>query len=146
VLPFARAFLVWLVICAAEFVHGALRNLYLAPLIGDFRARQVTVFTGSLLILAIAYTMSGRLRPYTRRHLIAVGLFWLVLTLCVDLALGRATGRSWDDLLAEFEVWNGGLFPLGLLFLVFAPLLAVHLRGVPVSATRECDYSGKGSR
>jgi hypothetical protein len=36
-----RAFLVWLVIIFAESVHGALRQILLAPLIGDFPARRI---------------------------------------------------------------------------------------------------------
>jgi hypothetical protein len=46
-----RAFAVWLVIMAVESAHGTLRELFVAPLIGDLRARQISVFTGSLLLL-----------------------------------------------------------------------------------------------
>jgi hypothetical protein len=49
----ARALAVWLLIISAEVVHGTLRTLFLAPLIGDFHARQVSVFTGSAIILTI---------------------------------------------------------------------------------------------
>jgi hypothetical protein len=37
-----QAFAVWLVLMAAEVVHGTLHT----PLLGDFWARQVSVFTG----------------------------------------------------------------------------------------------------
>ena len=46
-----RAFLVWLLIIAIESVHGTLRVLFLQPLVGDFRARQIAVFTGSLPLI-----------------------------------------------------------------------------------------------
>ena len=36
-----RAFLVWLVIIAAETVHGILRGVLLVPIVGDLPARQV---------------------------------------------------------------------------------------------------------
>jgi hypothetical protein len=35
-----RALVVWLVIMGVEFIHGILRTLYLASLVGDFRSRQ----------------------------------------------------------------------------------------------------------
>lgn len=38
-----RAFLAWLVIIAAETVHGVLRGLLLVPLVGDLPARQIGV-------------------------------------------------------------------------------------------------------
>ena len=41
-----RALLVWLIIIGVETVHGILRGLFLAPLIGDFQARRISVFTG----------------------------------------------------------------------------------------------------
>jgi hypothetical protein len=49
-----RALVVWLLIVAAEVVHGIARALWLEPRVGDFRARQIGVFTGSAMILAIA--------------------------------------------------------------------------------------------
>jgi hypothetical protein len=49
-----RASAVWLGIMALESTHGALRELFLAPVVGDCRARRIAVFTGSLLILAAA--------------------------------------------------------------------------------------------
>jgi hypothetical protein len=39
---------VWLLLMAAEVVHGAVRALFLAPAVGDFRARQLAVFSGAL--------------------------------------------------------------------------------------------------
>ena len=52
-----RAMLVWLILIAVEFVRGILRALFLVPVVGDFRARQIGVSTGSILILAVAYLL-----------------------------------------------------------------------------------------
>ena len=43
-----RAFAVWLLIVVAESVHGTLRQLVLAPLIGDLPARQWGVLLAPL--------------------------------------------------------------------------------------------------
>ena len=51
----ARAFAIWLLLITAEVVHGIVRTLVLTPAVGDFRARQIGVFTGSLLILLITW-------------------------------------------------------------------------------------------
>lgn len=50
-----RAFLVWLVIVFVESVHGTLRQLFLAPLVGDFPARRIAFFVGMLLIFLITW-------------------------------------------------------------------------------------------
>jgi len=42
-----RGLLVWLLIAAAETVHGILRVLLLQPYLGDLRARQLALVTGA---------------------------------------------------------------------------------------------------
>ena len=52
-MPIWRVLVVWIAIMGAEFVHGILRMLLLAPYVGHLRSRQIGVFTGSFVILAI---------------------------------------------------------------------------------------------
>jgi hypothetical protein len=50
-----RSLVIWLVLIGAETVHGILRAILLVPLVGEFRSNQIGVFTGSAIILVIAY-------------------------------------------------------------------------------------------
>lgn len=84
------------VLIGVEVVHGVLRTWWLAPRIGDFRARQGGVFTGSLLIVAIARLFIRWLRIATTSSLIAVGLSWLALTVAFEPGFGHFVfGRTW---------------------------------------------------
>jgi hypothetical protein len=124
-----RALMVWLVMMGAEFTHGALRTVLLVPILGDFRARQVSVFTGSLLIVFIAWVFIRWIRAETTAALLLVGFIWLALTLAFDLSLARYVfDRSWESLAAEFNILEGGLFPIGLAILTLSPLIASRLR------------------
>jgi hypothetical protein len=124
-----RAFLIWLVIIAVESAHGVLRTIYLAPAIGDHQARQVSVFTGAILILLIAGLFAWYLKARSTTHLIGIGAFWTVLTVIFEIVLGRfAMGLSWERIRAEYDVTSGSLMPLGLVFMVFAPLIAEKAR------------------
>jgi hypothetical protein len=71
---FARALAVWLLIILAESIHGTLRTLLLVPVVGDFPARQISVFTGAVIIFAIAWvTHRWMFAPSTGpRHVEAV--------------------------------------------------------------------------
>jgi len=123
-----RALAVWLVIILAESIHGTLRQLFLAPVIGDFRARQVAVFTGALLICVITWLFGRWLRAPTRRSLVGVGMMWVALTVVFEISLGRALGYDWSRLLADYDLPHGGLMGLGLLAMLLAPLLVARLR------------------
>jgi hypothetical protein len=128
-----RALVVWFVIMGAESVHGVLRTIVIAPLVGDFRARQVTVFTGSLLIVAIVAALIRWLRLVTVGAMLAVGLMWVVLTVGFEFLLGRVVfDYSWDRVLSDYNLRRGGLLPIGLVVFALSPLIAAWLRRVPI--------------
>jgi hypothetical protein len=117
-----RAFSVWLLIAAAEVVHGILRMQFLRPLLGDLRARQLAIISGSLLILAIAFLTRHFLRATTTGQQIAVGVFWAVLMASFDILFGRYyIGYSWSRVLQDFDPSRGGYLVLGLAVMVLAP-------------------------
>jgi hypothetical protein len=126
-----RSLAIWLLIISAEFVHGILRTLFLEPLIGDFQARQISVFVGSLIILTIAYFSVQWIRAKNIQSLIVVGLIWLILTLMYEISLGRFVfGFSWKKILSDYDISKGGLLPFGLIILTLSPLIAYKLRGM----------------
>jgi hypothetical protein len=133
-----RALIVWLVIVAVESAHGTLRELLLAPLVGDFRARQISVFTGSLLILGVAYIFVRWMRAGSAGKLLAVGVLWLFLTLIFEFGLGLfVLGYSWERVASDYDLSRGGLMPFGLVLLTLAPLIAARLRGLNTSAAAQ---------
>jgi hypothetical protein len=126
-----RAFAVWLLIMCIEVVHGTLRTIFLAPLIGDFLARQLSVLTGSLLILTVAFLFVRWIRASTTGSLLIVGLLWLLLTLLFEFCFGHfILGLSWERLASDYDLRHGGLLTLGLVVLMFAPLMAAKLRDI----------------
>ncbi|MEO5957609.1 MAG: hypothetical protein ABIR80_00675 [Opitutaceae bacterium] len=126
-----RALLAWLAIVLAETVHGVLRGQLLVPLVGDLRTRQMGVFAGSLLIFGIAWLSIRWIGAWTTRSLFAVGAAWLALTLLFEIGLGRLVlGYPWTRIVADYDPRQGGLLTIGMVFLVFTPLLAAKLRGI----------------
>ena len=95
-----RAFLVWLVIIAAEMVHGILRGVLLVPIVGDLPARKIGVLIGALLIFAVAYLFIRWIAAQTKPQFLTVGLLWVVLA---DAPLRDRAGaaRPWPALGAD---------------------------------------------
>jgi hypothetical protein len=50
-----RAVAIWFLIALAESVHGTIRRLFIAPVMGDLSARQIGVLTGSTIIFLISW-------------------------------------------------------------------------------------------
>ena len=52
-----------------------------------------------------------------------------MLTMAFEIMFGRFfVGLTWERIAADYNVLNGGLMPLGLLLLLFAPMIAGRLR------------------
>src|SRR5436190_21374559 len=89
-----RALLVWLLIMAAESVHGALRRVLLTPEV-DFAVRQISVAVAALIIFALTWVFLDWIRVRSVRGALVLVIVWAGLTLAFELALGRLTGTPW---------------------------------------------------
>ncbi len=126
-----KALLVWCAIALAEVAQGVVRVRHLNPRVGDRRARQVGVVSGSLLILLIAWLAVPWMAIATQGQAFAVGILWLGLMLALDIAVGRWVFRlPWERILREFDPRRGGWLGGGMLVLLAAPWLAARLRGL----------------
>jgi hypothetical protein len=125
-----RAVTVWLILIVAEILHGIARGIFLVPHVGEFRSSQIGVFTGTIIILAIALASVRWIGATRPAHLLIVGLLWLALALCFEILFGRfVVGASWDRLAADYNVLKGGLLPFGMLVLLMSPLIAWKVWG-----------------
>ena len=124
-----RALALLALIIVAETINGTVRTLAIAPLVGDFTARQIGTVSGCVLIGLIAWFGSGWLNAPNRRAQWAVGMLWLTLMMGFEVAFGRwVAGASWQQLAADYNLAQGGLLGLGMLWLLCAPRLAAIVR------------------
>jgi hypothetical protein len=132
-----RAIGLWLVLMAAETLNGLWRAKVLALWIGDAAARDVSVFTGSIVILLITFACIGWIPARSVRTLLVIGVTWVLLTIAYEFALGFLVFyRPLAEMVSDFDVLHGRLPPIGLLVLFFSPLLAARgLRATPAAKT-----------
>jgi peptidoglycan/LPS O-acetylase OafA/YrhL len=126
--PGWRASLTWMLIILAETLHGMVREIFIAPVLGDLRARQLGVFVGCALVFVIAWLTARWLGAHSRRTQLQVGAFWGCMTLAFEFALGRALGTSWQRILEDYNPARGGFMILGMAVLFLAPMLAARWR------------------
>jgi hypothetical protein len=124
-----RALLVWLLIAGGEVIHGALRITFLNRPLGDRRARQVGVCTGSALNFALTWLTLPWIGAVTTAELLAVGGLWLALMLAFDAGFGRAVFHfPWKRIARDFDPRAGGWLGFGMALLFLSPLAAAGLR------------------
>lgn len=106
-----------------ESANGYVREVFVAPVLGALRARQLGVLAGSVLVLLIAWLTARWVATSSRRERLLVGAYWVVLTVVFELALGRALDQSWSRLLSDYNPADGGLMLAGLAVMFIAPLV-----------------------
>jgi hypothetical protein len=126
--PWRRATLVWMLIILAETVHGLVREIFVAPVLGDLRARQLGIPIACVIVFLVAWATARWMKADTREAQLSVGCYWATLMLAFEILLGRAIGLSWTRIFADYDPTRGGFMALGLAFMVFAPVLAATLR------------------
>lgn len=122
-----RAVLVWLLLMAAESLQGAARRLLLSPAL-EQALRQFSVLVGVLVIAAITWALLPWMRIRTTGQALATGAMWALLTLAFEFGLGGIMGLSWSQMLADYDLTQGGLMPIGLLAMALVPWAAWRLQ------------------
>ncbi|OGR37464.1 MAG: hypothetical protein A2051_07385 [Desulfovibrionales bacterium GWA2_65_9] len=123
------ATLAWLGFAVLAVALGTLRVLFLEPLTGEPVAHVLGTLAGCALFMAIIYWFVGRFVGRTnlraRGRLLALGLFWTVLTIAFEFGFGHyVRGLSWQLLLADYNILAGRIWVLVLLTLYAGPRLA----------------------
>jgi hypothetical protein len=118
--------MVWMVFMLFETLHGAVREIFIAPHLGALKARQLGVPVGCAIVFAVAWFAARWLGANTRAQQYLVGALWVLLTLAFEFTLGRVMGASWSQLLADYDFTRGGLMLLGLAFMFVTPLLVAR--------------------
>jgi hypothetical protein len=122
-----RATLIWLGILVLASGNGAVRDLVLAPRLGDPLARAISTLVLCGLILLVTWRSIRWIGPRSRRDALIVGLLWLVLTLAFEFLAGHYLfGKTWATLLEDYDLSRGRIWLLALLTTFAAPLLLAH--------------------
>lgn len=95
------------------------------------------------LILFIAWLTAAWLKAETFRSQIKVGCLWLILMLAFEFGLGYLRGYSWEHMLSDYDLTQGGLMSIGLVVLLLAPAFGAWLR---VTAGRSQAHRSSGTR
>jgi hypothetical protein len=120
-MTFLRAVVSWFVLLAVAFLNGAVRQLAYPATLGDFAGRQVAAGLGAVALGVAIWFILRRWPLSSVPQAWATGALWAALTVAFEVALVRGGGRPWDDVIAQYALWKGSVWPLLVLWLLVAP-------------------------
>jgi hypothetical protein len=124
-----RAIVVWVVLAVVGVANGIVRGAILAPRLGDQRAHVLGTLLLCVLLWAVAVAFIRWIGPRTVTEASLVGLLWAVLTASFEFLAGHYVfGNSWEQLLADYNIWRGRVWILVPILLYLAPRWAYRLR------------------
>jgi len=117
-----------LTLAGVETLHGIARMRFLVPRVGRLKAQRISIVTGSLLAFAVCFLSVPSLGLHAPASLLGLGLLLSAFMAAFDVCIGRYAARlPWKVVLADFNPRHGNLLSLGLLLMVFFPLLVMAL-------------------
>ena len=119
-----RQIAAWLLVMVMAIVNGTIRDFSYGRLLGERLAHSLSVIPLLVGIFALAIWLARRWPLPNPAATATVGAIWLALTLGFEFGLGTAAGRPMSDLLAQYDLLRGNLWPLIPLAMALAPAIA----------------------
>lgn len=108
----------------AMTANGVFRELGLRRWLDTQTADLVSVGIGAVIILLLTFFFFRPLAGSHTRTLLFVGVVLVVLTVIFEFTIGRLVDRkSWSELLGNYAIWRGRLWPILLLLIALTPFI-----------------------
>lgn len=124
----ARHILAWFLLLIVAIINGMLRQSLFIPAMSELKAHQLSTGT-AVVFFGIVTWMLHRMWPLeSAAQARLVGGVWLVLTLAFEfLFFHYVGGKPWEVLLRDYNILEGRLWPLLLLWVLVAPYVMHRL-------------------
>ncbi len=117
-----RYLVAWFVMLGVAMVNGGLRDMTYGKQLPELLANQLSCLSGITLLGVVMYLYVRHWKLGSARQAIYIGLFWMALTMAFEfLFFHYARGHSWAELLANYDIVQGRLWPLVLVWVAVAP-------------------------
>ena len=117
----------WLAVPVMAVLNGAVRDLAYGKLMSETLAHSLSVVPLIGAILLWARSLASWAPLPGKRAGLRVGLIWLLLTLAFEFGLGALRGLQLAEMLVQYDITQGHLWPLVPLTMGLSPELARRL-------------------
>lgn len=125
-----RYTIAWLGLVVLGIVNGLIRNMVYAKFLGELFAHQVSTVILIVLIGLYNWVLSGWWKIQSAGQAVAIGLIWLALTVVFEFLFGHyVVGHPWSRLLHDYDIRQGRVWVLVLIWTAVVPYVMYRLRG-----------------
>lgn len=118
----------WLPMIAIAFANAAIRELLIRKYYSEFRAHQLSTFTLIIFCMGYIKLIFRRLDITSAATALKTGMMWVVLTVVFEVAVGVGSHKTTAEMLQNYHMAAGYLWPLFLLTIGICPFVFYHLR------------------
>ena len=119
----------WFVMLLVSVANGALRQFTFGKYLDEKSAHQISTVIGIFLLGIVIRAFVRRYPPDSGRQALLIGLLWMTLTVAFEfLFFHYVGGRSWSELLANYNLFEGRVWVAVLAWVAIAPYLFFRLK------------------
>ena len=123
-MSFAKLVKAWLIILPFMIVNGIFRELVMKQLVPAQVAEIMSVAIAIAILLVLTRYLLRPLAGKSVPQLVRASVTLVVMTVAFEFVFGHYVDqKSWSELAANYEVWNGKLWPVALAVIAFVPFL-----------------------
>ena len=127
----AKYLIVWLLLAVVAVTNGIVRQATYGKVLSDLAAHQISTVT-AIAASGITVWIVNRVWPIeSSAQAWSIGICWLVLTVAFEFGFGHfVAGHSWDRLFADYNLLQGRVWSLFLIWVLILPVVIYKLAPV----------------
>ena len=119
----------WIGLVVLAILNAAVRQKGYGHFISELSAHQISTFIFVILIGVYTYFIAGVFALHSSGQALLVGGIWLIMTICFEFIFGHyIMGHSWSKLLHDYNIIQGRLWVVVLIWTLLAPYTIYRLR------------------
>ena len=120
-----RTLLAWFILLAVAIANGFVREAFITPKTGRGLGHAISTVTLSVLIIMVGWLATIWIRPGSLQDAWTIGVAWMLCTLAFEFLGGHFVfGRTWSELLADYNLLAGRIWIMVLVVTLMTPVVA----------------------
>lgn len=123
-MTFLKLLRAWLITLPFMIVNGIVRELVIKSVVSPAVAEAISVALGITIVVVVTRRVLRPLAGKSAADLVRASVTLVVLTVAFEFLFGHYVDRkSWSELVANYEIWNGKLWPVALAVIAAMPFV-----------------------